>query len=156
MQPISEAGSGSQHRTETAECCPCPGDSVPHENAPRTRPRHVARRLRRTRQILTGTPAFLSGPIVPQTRSDWDYGVHNTLQDQCFGFFDYTGFRSPPSYLILLRDGLLSTSQPPPNARNVPTAARAESARVLSTSLRATSSCPSASRTSVSVIAPAW
>jgi hypothetical protein len=58
-------------------------------------------------------------------------------------------------YLILLRDGLLRTSQPPPRVRNVPTAARAASARVLSTSLRATRSCLSASKTSVSVIAPA-
>jgi hypothetical protein len=66
-------------------------------------------------------------------------------------------FLLPPLafYLSLLRDGLLRTSQPPPRARKVPTAARAASARVLSSSLRATRSCLSASKTSVKVIAPA-
>ena len=37
-------------------------------------------------------------------------------------------------------DGLLRTSHPPPSARKVRTAARAASARVLSTSFRATRS----------------
>ena len=46
------------------------------------------------------------------------------------------------SYLILLSDGLPGTFQRPPSARNVPTAARAASARVLSTSfLRGRRSC---------------
>src|SRR5215469_16091621 len=52
-------------------------------------------------------------------------------------------------------NALLLVSHPPPSARKVRTAARAASARVLSTSSRATRSCRAASRTSVSGIAPA-
>jgi hypothetical protein len=43
-------------------------------------------------------------------------------------------------YLTAVKDGLLRTSHPPPRARKVRTAARAASARVLSTSSRATRS----------------
>src|SRR5262249_20816702 len=43
-------------------------------------------------------------------------------------------------HLIAVRDGLLRMSHPPPRARKVRTAARAASARVLSTSFRATRS----------------